>query len=248
LILPTPFFLLSPVFCGMELRRITNPIDPAVSAFVNLQNTVYFEPDSLIPGGAIRMMLSIPMTGRRNFLIIAEEDSKLLGGVIFHYLKKPNVGFSSFMGTSLEARGKGIGRKLHEARFAALDEAAGGKVHGVFLDSVAPERLTQEELEAERRVNSDPVARRDIFQHLGFRKVAIRYEQPVGGSGGGPVTNMDLLFCPHEPTTSIPTDLVVQTMQGYWMNWLGPISAKHHAKILKSWANGEKELRLENLL
>jgi GNAT superfamily N-acetyltransferase len=234
---------------AMEIRRITNPIDPAVTAFVNLQNSVYFDPDALIPAGAIRMMLSIPMTGRRNFLIIAEEAGKLLGGVIFHYLKKPNVGFSSFMGTSLEARGKGVGRKLHEARFAALDEAAGGKVHGVFLDSVAPERLTQEELEAERRVNSDPVARRDIFQHLGFRKVAIRYEQPVGGPDGGPVTNMDLLFCPHDSgVESIPTDVVVETMQGYWMPWLGPIAAKHHAKMLKSWAKGEKMLRLENLV
>lgn len=232
----------------MEIRRITNPIDPAVTAFVNMQNTVYFDPDALIPAGAIRMMLSIPMTGRRNFLIVAEENKKLLGGVIFHYLKKPNVGFSSFMGTSLEARGKGVGRKLHDARFAALDEAAGGKVHGVFLDSVAPERLTQEELEAERRVNSDPVARRDIFQHLGFRKVAIRYEQPVGGPDGGPVTNMDLLFCPREPVDTILTDLVVETMQGYWMPWLGPIAARHHAKMLKRWAKGEKILRLEKLV
>jgi GNAT superfamily N-acetyltransferase len=233
----------------MEIRRITNPIDPAVTAFVNMQNSVYFDPDALIPAGAIRMMLSVPMSGRRNFLIVAEEDGKLLGGVIFHYLKKPNVGFSSFMGTSLEARGKGVGRKLHEARFAALDEAAGGKVEGVFLDSVAPERLSQEELEAERRVGSDPVSRRDIFQHLGFRKVAIRYEQPVGGPDGGPVTNMDLLFCPRESgVKSIPTDFVVETMQGYWLPWLGPIAAKHHAKMLKTWAKGEKMLRLEDLV
>jgi GNAT superfamily N-acetyltransferase len=232
----------------MEIRRITNPIDPAVTAFVNMQNSVYFDPDALIPAGAIRMMLSIPMTGRRNFLIVVEENGKLLGGVIFHYLKKPNVGFSSFMGTSLEARGKGLGRKLHEARFAALDEAAGGKVEGVFLDSVAPERLTQEELGAERRVGSDPVVRRDVFQHLGFRKVAIRYEQPVGGSDGGPVTNMDLLFCPRESVDAIPTNLVVETMQGYWLPWLGPMAARHHAKMLKRWANGEKMLRLEDLI
>jgi GNAT superfamily N-acetyltransferase len=232
----------------MEIRRITNPIDPAVTAFVNMQNSVYFDPDALIPAGAIRMMLSIPMTGRRNFLIVVEENGKLLGGVIFHYLKKTNVGFSSFMGTSLEARGKGLGRKLHEARFAALDEAAGGKVEGVFLDSVAPERLTQEELGAERRVGSDPVVRRDVFQHLGFRKVAIRYEQPVGGSDGGPVTNMDLLFCPRESVDAIPTNLVVETMQGYWLPWLGPMAARHHAKMLKRWANGEKMLRLEDLI
>ncbi len=226
---------------------MTSPIDPAISAFVALQNTVYYEPDALIPGGAIRMMLSVPMVNRANVLLVAEEGDTLLGGVIFHYLKKPNVGFSSFMGTSLEARGKGVGRKLHEARFATLDEIAGKRVEGVFLDSVAPERLTAEELEAERRVNSDPVARRDIFQHLGFRKVTIRYEQPIGGPNGGPVTNMDLLFCARERVTTIPTDLVIATMQSYWLPWLGPIAAKHHAKVLKSWANGQSELKLEEL-
>jgi GNAT superfamily N-acetyltransferase len=231
----------------MEIRRVTSPVDSAIGAFVKLQNAVYYEPDALIPGGAIRMMLSVPMVKRTNVLLVAEEADTLLGGVLFHYLQKPNVGFSSFMGTSLEARGQGVGRKLHEARFATLDEIAGKKVEGVFLDSVAPERLTQEELEAEHKVNSDPVRRRDIFQHLGFRKVAIRYEQPVGGPDGGPVTNMDLLFCPRESASSIPTDLVVTTMQSYWMPWLGPIAAKRHAKILKSWANGQKELSLKEL-
>jgi hypothetical protein len=173
--------------------------------------------------------------------------------VLFHYFKKPNVGFSSFMGTSLGARGKGVGRALHEARFATLDEIAGKRIHGVFLDSVAPERLTPEELEAEQRVGSDPAQRREVFHHLGFRKVAIRYEQPVGGPNGGAVTNMDLLYCPHEPAEAVATelvvatDLVVATMQAYWSPWLGPIASRHHAKILKSWAKGQERLRLEAL-
>jgi GNAT superfamily N-acetyltransferase len=231
----------------MNIRRVTSPVDPAIGAFVQMQNSVYYEPDALIPGGAIRMMLSVPMVNRSNVLLVAEDGDTLLGGVLFHYLRKPNVGFSSFMGTSHLARGKGVGRKLHEARVAMLDEIAGKKVEGVFLDSVAPERLTAEELEAEHSVQSDPVTRRDIFQHLGFRKVAVRYEQPVGGPDGGPVTNMDLLFCPREPKETVPTDLVVTTMQAYWLPWLGPIAAKHHAKLLKSWANGQSELRLEDL-
>jgi GNAT superfamily N-acetyltransferase len=231
----------------MNIRRVTSPVDPAIGAFVQLQNSVYYEPDALIPGGAIRMMLGVPMVKRTNVLLVAEEGSTLLGGVLFHYLKKPNVGFSSFMGTSHAARGQGVARKLHEARIATLEEIAGKEIAGIFLDSVAPERLTAEELGAEHSVASDPTVRRDIFQHLGFRKVAVRYEQPVGGPNGGPVTNMDLLFCPREPSETISTDLVVATMQAYWLPWLGPIAAKHHAKILKSWANGANELKLEEL-
>jgi GNAT superfamily N-acetyltransferase len=231
----------------MNIRRVTSPVDSAIGAFAKMQNSVYYEPDALIPAGGIRMMLSVPMVKRTNVLLVAEENNKLLGGVLFHYLQKPNVGFSSFMGTTLEARGKGVARQLHEARIATLEDIAGKKIEGIFLDSVAPERLNAEELEAEHSVASDPVVRRDVFQHLGFRKVGIRYEQPVGGPDGGPVTNMDLLFCPREPRESIPTELVVATMQAYWLPWLGPIAAKHHAKILKSWANGQSELRLEEL-
>jgi hypothetical protein len=227
----------------IEIRRVLNPIDPRVEAFAKMQSDVYFEPDALIPIGAIRMMLATPMAGRKNVLLVAEEEKTFLGGVLFHYLKKPNVGFSSFMGTTLAARGKGVGRGLHEARFAALDQIAGKPVEGVFLDSVAPARLTQEELEAEKGVGADPNLRRQIFQHLGFRTVDIRYEQPVGGPNGGPVTNMDLLFCPREEKESITTKLVVETMQAYWSPWLGPIAAKRHAKELESRAVGEK-LRL----
>jgi GNAT superfamily N-acetyltransferase len=231
----------------MNIRRVTSPVDSAITAFAKMQNAVYYEPDALIPAGGIRMMLSVPMVRRTNVLLVAEEGDTLLGGVLFHYLQKPNVGFSSFMGTTLESRGKGVARQLHEARIATLEEIAGKKIEGVFLDSVAPERLTPEELEAEYSVHSDPVVRRNVFQHLGFRKVAIRYEQPIGGPDGGPVTNMDLLFCSREPRETIPTDLVSSTMQAYWMPWLGPIAAKHHAKVLKGWANGASELRLEEL-
>jgi len=228
----------------IQARQVTNPLDPAIGRFGRLQRQVYFEADLLIPASIIRMMLSVPMLGRSNFLLVAEEGEQLLGGTLFHYLKKPNTGFSSFMGVDKSARGQGIARKLHQARFEVLDKAAGGKVNGVFIDVVAPERMSQEELQAERRVGSDPVLRRKIFQSLGFRKVAIRYEQPVGGPGGGPLTNLDLLYCPHEPTKVIATELVLETMRAYWSPWLKPARAKREVAKLRERAGGEV-LRLE---
>jgi hypothetical protein len=229
------------------IRRVLDPKDPAVKAFAEMQSEVYFEPDALIPLGAIRMMLSQAMSERSNILLVAQEENILLGGVLFHYLEKPNVGFSSFMGTTLAARGQGVGRRLHQARLAALDEVAGKPVEGVFLDSVAPERLTTEELEAEKHSGSDPFLRREIFRRFGFCKVDIRYEQPVGGPDGGPVTNMDLLFCPRETQKSILTALVVETMKAYWTPWLGLEAARKHAKELGQRANGER-LELLSLL
>jgi hypothetical protein len=231
----------------MIVRRITSPLDHAVTAFARMQSQVYFDPDALIPASGIRMMLATPMVGRKNVLLVAEDNDQFLGGVFFHYLKKPNAGFSSFMGTTLEARGKGVARKLHDMRLKTLNDIAGKQIEGLFLDSVNPERLSPGELEAEKLVGADPFKRWEVFQRFGFRKVDIRYEQPIGGPDGGPVTNMDLLFCPVETASSISSDLVAETMKSYWIPWLGPIAAKHHAKELKQRAKGER-LELLNLI
>lgn len=223
----------------LQIRQVTSPLDPAIGKFGQLQRRVYFEPEMLIPPGVIRAMIGVRMAGRGNFLVLAEEDGEVLGGTLFHYLARPNTGFSSFMGVAQEARGRGIARKLHEARFALLDAAAGGRVRGVFIDVVAPERMSQEELEAERRVGSDPLQRRRVFQALGFRKVDIRYEQPVGGPGGGPVTKLDLLYCPREPADTVATELVLQTLLAYWSPWLGPARARREVEKLRQRAEGE---------
>jgi len=42
----------------MQLRRVTDPHDPAIEAFGHLQDRVYFEPDMLIPARYIAMMLA----------------------------------------------------------------------------------------------------------------------------------------------------------------------------------------------
>jgi GNAT superfamily N-acetyltransferase len=220
-----------------DIRQVTDPHDPAVEAFGKLQRSVYYEPQALIPASAIGWMLSSARGGRENFFIVAERAGKLLGGVLFHYLKAADSGFSSFMGVTQEARGQGIARALHVARFDAL-RAASSTLAGVFIDVVNPERMSNHELEAETRVGSDPWRRRKIFGHLGFRKVDVRYEQPVGGPNGGPVTILDLLYCPIEPTDSVSTQLVTSTMQAYWGGWLGVEAAKHHADELGRRAGG----------
>lgn len=231
----------------IQVRQITNPLDGAVGKFGKLQRKVYFDADMLIPASIIRMMIGTPMAGRSNFLVVAEEGKTLLGGTFFHLMKESNCGFSSFMGVDPAHRGKGISRMLHQERFRVLDEAAGRQVNGVFIDVVAPERLSGEELEDEHKVGSDPTLRRTIFQKMGFRKLNIRYEQPVGGPNGGPVTNMDLLFCPHEPAEQIPTDWVLKTMRAYWTPWLGAGRAKLEVEKLKQWAGGDW-LRLEDAI
>src|SRR5437763_701814 len=80
-----------------------------------------------------------------------------------------------------------------------LSQAAGGNLRGLFIDVVNPTRMSADELAREQTVGSDPWLRRRIFGRLGFRQVDVQYEQPVGGPNGGPVTNLDLLYCPPQP-------------------------------------------------
>ena len=194
---------------AIAIREVTDPDDPAIDGFGQMQTAAYFAPETLIPSRYIPQLLGDSSEkARRNFLVVAESDGRVVGGTLFHWLADAGSGFSSFLGVDREHRRRGIARGLHETRFAILDRAAGGhpapavRVHapGVFIDVVSPTRLPPEELEREQQIGSDPWQRRHAFARLGFRQVDMRYEQPVGGPNGGPVTILDLLFCPHEPS------------------------------------------------
>jgi GNAT superfamily N-acetyltransferase len=223
----------------LELRRTTTANDPAIASFGRLQERTYFEPDMLIPASIIGQMLEWSNHDRQNILLVLEDSGRVVAGTLFHFLRKTNVGFSSYLAVDQDFRGQGLARRLHQARFVVLEEISGGKVEGLFIDVVNPTRLSKSELELEHSVGSDPSTRLKAFSSLGFKRVDIRYEQPVGGKNGGAVTNMDLLFCPRDAATSIPTTLVVETMRTYWTPWLGAKIATREAKKLETRANGE---------
>jgi GNAT superfamily N-acetyltransferase len=224
----------------LRIRQVRSTADPAIAEFGRLQRDVYFDAQHLIPGEFIPRLLEARGGARHDFLLVAEEEGVLLGGTLFHYLAAAHSGFSSFMGVAAAARGRGIARQLHAARFEVLDAAAERPVPGIFIDVTAPERVASEKIEAERRFGYEPSDRRKVFQALGFRKVDVRYEQPVGGPGGGPLTTLDLLFCPRDAETArIPTSLVLETMRAYWTPWLGSERAEREVAKLRSRAGGE---------
>lgn len=229
----------------ITFREVTDLRDPAIEGFGQMQTAAYFAPETLIPARYIPQLLGESSEkARRNFLVVAEANARVVGGTLFHWLADAGSGFSSFLGVDREFRRQGIARRLHQKRFELLDSAAGGHAPGVFIDVVSPTRIPNSEREREQQIGSDPWQRRHAFAHLGFRQVDIRYEQPVGGPNGGPVTILDLLFCPHEPAESVPTALVVATMRAYWSPWLGVDAAARHASELEARAQGQSALRL----
>jgi hypothetical protein len=233
------------VIDAVTVREVVDPHDAAVAGFGRMQAAAYFAPETLIPAQYIPRLIGERQSGgRRNFLVVAELDRRVIGGTLFHWLAAAGSSFSSFLGVQRELRGHGIARRLHTRRFEVLDQAAGGQAPGVFIDVVNPIRMPPGELERERQAGTDPRQRRAAFAHLGFRQVEIRYEQPVGGPNGGPVTILDLLYCPHQPTDRVATALVTATMQAYWSSWLGADAARHHAGELAARASGRSQLRL----
>jgi GNAT superfamily N-acetyltransferase len=225
----------------IKVRTVRDPADPAIAGFGHLQERTYADPEMLIPPQVLPRMLATQSPQRHNLMLVAEEGAEVVGGAVFHYFPGPNTGFSSYMAVAPEGRGQGLARRLHEARFALLDAEAGERapVAGLFIDVVAPERLTPAELEQERAVGSDPVARRQIFHRLGFRRVDVAYEQPAEGSGGDAVTNMDLLYCPRTPADAIPAKLAAETMRAYWTGWLGRAAANRNADELRRRCGSE---------
>jgi GNAT superfamily N-acetyltransferase len=230
----------------ITLREIGDPNDPAIARFGRMQEQAYFAPETLISAASIPRLLERPdaEATRRNVLVVAEHGLDVVGGTLFHWLAEAGSGFSSFLGVARAWRGHGLARRLHERRFAVLREISADQVAGVFIDVVNPTRLAAADLAREAALDSDPWTRRHAFAHLGFGQVDIRYEQPVGGPNGGPVTVLDLLYCPRRPAATVPTDLVVATLRAYWTPWLGPAEAARHAAILRARADGSAELAL----
>ncbi len=219
----------------LTLRSITHPKDPALERLGRIQNAVYSEPDMLIPASMFGSLLEWSVAERQNFFVVAEELGEVVGGAVFHLFTEVGTGFSSFLGVARETQGQGVSSKLHHFRWQILEDALRREPEGLFIDVVNPARLNAQELEAEAKVGSSPLRRRQIFNHLGFGQIDVEYVQP----SSPPVTNMDLLFYHPARPSSIPTQLVTDTMTTYWQPWLGPKRAARAAAELRARAGGE---------
>ncbi|ANC72378.1 GNAT family N-acetyltransferase [Deinococcus radiodurans] len=223
----------------LTVRCVTDPQDPALAAFGRIQEEVYYAPDMLIPPAAFSRLLAGGQDERQDRILVAEQGSEVVGGTIYSLL--PAAGFNSFMGVSRAAQGQGAGRALHAASLADV-RAAG--LPGMFADSVHPSRQSAAEREAEARSGSDPFTRRQQLHALGLRTVDVPYWQPVGGENGGPLKDLDLLYCPLDGGETVPLALVTRTMEAYWRGWLGPQRAAAEAQALAERAGNAERVRL----
>ncbi len=58
----------------------------------------------------------------------------------------------------------------------------------------------------------------------------------MGGEDGGPLKDLDLLYCPLDGGDTVPLGLVTRTLEAYWRGWLGPQRARAEAEALSERA------------
>ena len=170
-------------------------------------------------------------------------EGQVVGGALFHFLAEAGSGFSSFLGVARSFRRHGVARLLHEERMRLLERASQGRVVGVFIDVVNPTRLSAAELERERQAARTPGIAAAPSSTWASNRWTSATSSPSAARTAGPVTILDLLFCPRSPSATVATSLVVATMRAYWSPWLGNAAA-HYANELESRAGGAKELAL----
>ncbi|WP_278911943.1 GNAT family N-acetyltransferase [Deinococcus wulumuqiensis] len=223
----------------VTVRRVTDPHDPALAAFGRIQEASYYAPEMLIPPAAFSRLVAGTPGGRNDRILVAERSGEVVGGTLYSLL--PTAGFNSFMGVSHAARGQGAGRALHAA---SLEDLRAAGMSGMFADSVHASRQSAAEREAEARSGSDPLVRRRQLHALGLRTVDLPYWQPVGGEDGGPLKDLDLLYCPLDGGDTVPLGLVTRTLEAYWRGWLGPQRARAEAEALSERAGNVEQVAL----
>ena len=246
-----------PADLPVRVRRVTDPHDPALAAFGQIQEASYYAPDTLIPPEVFGHLLRRTSGPREDRILVAETPGRagsggevpgweVLGGTVYSLLRGPGEGgsgaaFNSFLGVSPAAQGRGVGRALSQQ---VLEDVRAAGLAGMFADSVYGERQSAQERAAEARTGTDPLTRRRALHALGLRTVDVPYWQPVGGPDGGPLQDLDLLYQPADARDTVPLALVTATLRGYWSGWLGQERAAHEAEALAERAGHVPTLRL----
>ncbi len=230
----------------LRVAEITRPEDARLGDLVALLERTFTDPNAVLGLDRIRQFLSDNVRGgpRLFHVLVADVATRIVGLSIFSYVPRSNCGFSEYLVVDQDLRGQGLGRMLFEKRKALLDVDAVGHGHrasnGLFIEVDSPWRTPPDLLAAD---TFDAVERVRIFDHLGFRRVAIAYVQPPLAPGKAPVDHMDLLFAPwstDHPSDSMDAAWITATLEAIWSAWAPGESSVHLAQLRQQLTGGPR--------
>ncbi len=222
-----------------QLDEITRPDDPRLGDVAALLERTFPDPNSVLGLDRLREFLSERRKDdwREFHVLVARSGTPahVVGVSIFSYVPRSNCGFSEYLVVDQPLRGQGAGRALFDRRKTVLD--AGALRHGreacsgLFIEADSPWRtppalLATESIDASERLR--------VFDHLGFRRVAIDYVQPPLAPDKAPVDHMDLLFAAWRPDPhgdAIATDWIFATLEAVWSAWAPSVADECLARL-----------------
>jgi len=209
-------------------------------------DVVFADPNTVLGRDRMQEFLAANRPGalRRFGILVATDPTwsdAVIGGAVFSYVVRSNCGFSEYIVVDRALRGRGIGRLLFDARRDVLDRAAQrhghAACHGLFIEVDSPDRTPADLLAAERETALDASERLLMFDHLGFRRVAVPYVQPPLAADKHDIDYLDLLFAPWQAETrateQIPTSWILDTLDAIWSAWAPESAAAHLDRLTK---------------
>lgn len=149
-----------------------------------------------------------PLEDPKVRVFVAFHDGKVVGATEYRYHEELNVAMTDF--TIIGHEEFGVGRFLDQQRNQDLQAVAasyGNQLFGMFAEVYNPYRV--EHLLFGTIISMDPFVRREVFSHLGYRRLDLPYVLPSWKNDGEEVISLDLcLKSSDERINSIPSELV----------------------------------------
>lgn len=195
----------------LTYHRITSIEDQYFSALHQLLQTI-FPPEEVLAYELWKEPLEDPTI----HVYVAVQEGQVVGSTEYRYYPDLRVAMTDF--TIIGKPSLGIGRFLlrnRERDLQRLAELSGTTPLGMFAEVYDPYRAEGHEFGGVSPMN--PIVRREVLSHIGYKKLNISYVHPSWDHEGQAVSELDFCFLPKdEELLVIDSMLVVTFLEGYY--------------------------------
>jgi hypothetical protein len=166
-------------------------------------------------------------------IILVLEGDKIIAGSVSDYLAFPNCGVIEFILVNDDIRGRGIGKKLHDATLEAFNGDARNNgyphIEGVAIELNDPYQVAPSD------DYCDPFERAMIWDRWGYRRLRFPYTQPALSEDQSQVSCLLLAmkFDASKYRAGLPSPLVLDVLEGY-SKWAMRIQDPKSHPVFKS--------------
>lgn len=195
----------------LTYHRITSIEDQYFSALHQLLQTI-FPPEEVLAYELWKEPLEDPTI----HVYVAVQEGQVVGSTEYRYYPDLRVAMTDF--TIIGKPSLGIGRFLlrnREVDLQRLAELSGTTPLGMFAEVYDPYRAEGHEFGGVSPMN--PIVRREVLSHIGYKKLNISYVHPSWDHEGQAVSELDFCFLPKDEEMSvIDATLVVSFLEIYY--------------------------------